>query len=230
MYTKFLDLYGIAGARAGGEVSKQEDSGNNREQSPPSALDLGEQFAVMDVDSALFLGTGADANLAPCTWLGHRNVILARWGLPSAETHPDCARFVFRHGYCVVDIPIAIAGGHAKSAALAIQADIPAPLCEGAVEALGGRLDFPRNISTSRGRGVDVPFKLNCAGHYVPSVAASGKGQSKSGRGPTSPADYFEWGFSKKRRNLDNGGLPLPYEEDGLYQIGLRALFRPAKR
>ena len=53
--------------------------------------------------------------------------------------------------------------------------------------------------------------------HYVLRVVALEKWRSRLAENPTSAASYFELALSKKRPNLSNGGLPLSYAEDGLY-------------
>ena len=58
-----------------------------------------------------------------------------------------------------------IAGNIEKFADFAREAEIPASLCKGALEALGGQLEAPRDILTRRKRGVDMPLKVNRMGH-----------------------------------------------------------------
>ena len=65
-----------------------------------------------------------------------------------------------------------IAGNKEEFRAFALEADIPALLHKGGMEALGGQLDFSRGASTPRKRGVDIPLKANCMGHYILSVIA----------------------------------------------------------
>ena len=62
---------------------------------------------------------------------------------------------------CAADIPVGIAGGRGKLAAVVLEADTPALLCEGALKALGGHSDFRRNISTLRKQEVDIPLELS---------------------------------------------------------------------
>ena len=64
------------------------------------------------------------------------------------------------------------------------EVDIPALLREGALEALGGNLDFARNVLAIRNHGADSTLKVNEAGHYILSVFARGKGPKCAGREP----------------------------------------------
>ena len=64
-------------------------------------------------------------------------------------------------------------------------ANIPALLRKGALEALGGQLDIERDISPTRKYGVRVPLRVNGAVHYVLSVVEFGKGPPRIDRGQT---------------------------------------------
>ena len=90
---------------------------------------------------------------------------------------------------------------------------------KGLVGSLGGQLDSLREILTLRKREVDIPLKLNHTGRYATSVVVFGERHSQSAKGPTFPASFFEWAFAKKRPNLSDGGLHLPYSKDGLYRL-----------
>ena len=65
-----------------------------------------------------------------------------------------------------------IADNKKEFRAFALEADIPALLHKGGTEALGEQLDFSRGASTPRKRGVDIPLKAKCMGHYILSVIA----------------------------------------------------------
>ena len=171
----------------------------------------------MDADRALVPHTGTTANLV-------RNKISECWGTPRAETHPACARFKFGAGclgepHYVSETPVGIAGNRGKSAAFAPGADIPASLRKGALEAPCGQSGLSRNISASRKQGGNISLKLTSLRRYVLSVAPLGEEQSKYVTGPTLSAAYSVWAASKRRPNLLNGGLRLPYEKNGLYRF-----------
>ena len=85
-----------------------------------------------------------------------------------------------------------IPGRRGAVAAFVLDADIPALLREGALEALGGQLDFEHDSVTLRKHGVEVPLGVNEMGHYVLSVAQCGKGPPCVDRGPNEAASYFE--------------------------------------
>ena len=70
------------------------------------------------------------------------------------------------------DIKVAIAGCRGAFTACVLEAGIPALWRKGALEALGGQLEFERDISTNRNHGVDVPPKVNEMGRSVLSVVA----------------------------------------------------------
>ena len=101
-----------------------------------------------------------------------------------------------------------IAGCRGAFTDFVLDADIPALLCKGALEALGGQLDFERDILAMREHGVDVPLSANEMRHYSLSVAAAGKG-------PDLAASYVEWSLVEKRPDLSDGGLHLPITEGG---------------
>ena len=65
----------------------------------------------------------------------------------------------------------------------------------------------------------DVPLKLNNLGHRAASVVSFGERNPKSVQGPTLSAAFFEWSSTEGHPNLPNGGLHLPFPEDGLYQF-----------
>ena len=89
------------------------------------------------------------------------------------------------------DVPGGIADNKGSSAAFALEADIPTSLRKGALEALGGRLDFSGDISTSRKQWVDTPRGVNRTGHYLPSVVDFGMEHSRKPNGPNSFGPIF---------------------------------------
>ena len=95
-------------------------------------------------DSVVVLDTGATANLVCFRWLGHHNTLLEQQGLPRVPTYPAQARFKFGDGrtgdVCfAADITVGIAGAKGTFTAFVLDADIPALLCKGALEALAGQ-------------------------------------------------------------------------------------------
>ena len=103
--------------------------------------------------------------------------------------------------------------------ALALGLDIPAILREGALGALGGRLDFSYDASTRWKRGLDIPLKVNQMGHDVLSVVALGDGPSRLGQGPKVAVSYCVWACVGERPDLPNAGLQLPFTKDGMYRV-----------
>ena len=126
------------------------------------------------------------------------------------------------------DTPVGFVGGRGACAATLPDTDIPALLHEGALGALGGQLDFFRNVLTLGRLGVGVPLKANGMGHYVLSPAPSYKGRGLLGNGPTQSVPRFALDFSTKRPNLPNGGLRCLFAEDGLNQFDPPSTYRSA--
>ena len=156
---------------------------------------------VAGTDSVASSDTGATANLVGFRWLGRRNRILQRKGLPRVSTYPASARFKFgdrRLGkvHHAADIPVEIAGNKGKITALALEVDLPALLREGASEALGRQLDSSRNISTLRKQGVDIRPRANRMGRYFLSAVTCGRERSGGKRGPAFSASCFEGAFA----------------------------------
>ena len=91
----------------------------------------------------------------------HHNEIWERKGAPCGEFYLACARLKSGDGRlgevrCAADIPAGIAGNPGKFTASVLDASTLALLRRGAPEALGGHLDFSRNISALRKQGVDT--------------------------------------------------------------------------
>ena len=59
------------------------------------------------------------------------------------------------------DIPVGLAGNKEKATAFALDVEISDLLRKGALEALGGQLDVPRDISTLRKQGATNPVMAN---------------------------------------------------------------------
>ena len=100
-----------------------------------------------------------------------------------------------------------------------MDAEIPALLCKGALEALGAQMDFAKDTLLLERRGICVPLGLKAMGHYVMSVVEFGKGRPKRTRGPQFSASYFEWPLMDQRPDLSDGGLHLPLKESGLLRF-----------
>ena len=99
------------------------------------------------------LNAGDTAHSVCSSWRGRQNRIVRRKGFPRVSTHPATARFRFGTRILAVvgraaNIPVGIAGDQREFAAFALEADIPALLCKGASDALGGQLDSSREIPT----------------------------------------------------------------------------------
>ena len=158
------------------ESSPPETKAEGHTEQPFSTpLDSGCQLVCMRDDSVVVLDTGAAANLVCFRWLSHQSSLLERKGFPRVLTYPAQARFKFGDGragnVCFAsDIAVGIAGAKGTSTASVLDADIPALLCKGALEALAGQLDFARNTRTLGSRGIAIPLKVNAMGHYILSV------------------------------------------------------------
>ena len=145
-------------------------------------------------------------------------------GFSRVTPYSAAARFKFGDGRVVevehaADIKVGIAGRRGASAACVAVADIPAFLRKGAWEALGGQLDFGRDILTVRKRGAEGPPGVNEMGHYVLSAVEFGQGPPRFDRGPNLAASHFVWSFLQRRPDLSDGGLHLPLTEGGLLRF-----------
>ena len=112
-------------------------------------MDLGDLFLVPREDSVVALNTSTAANIVRFSWLAYRNRILEGRGAPRVSTYHSKARFRFGDGRLgevrhAADILVGVAADKGKFAAFALDADIPAFLRKGAIEALGWQLEFPR--------------------------------------------------------------------------------------
>ena len=83
------------------------------------------------------------------------------------------------------DIKVGIASSKGAFTAFVLDAEIPALLRKGALEALGAQLDFGRSTSPLLLRGVCALLRVNVMGHFVASVV-------EFGRGPNFAASFFE--------------------------------------
>ena len=96
--------------------------------------------------------------------LGHHYRLPEGEGCQRVSTFPASARFRFGDG-CLGEVrrgaglPAGIAGGKRKFPALVLDSDIPTLLRRGAMGALGGQSDFPRDVLAPRKRGVTIPLR-----------------------------------------------------------------------
>ena len=142
---------------------------------------------------------------------------MGRQGLGKAVPYLSIARFKFGDGRIgevkhAADIKVGVAGRKGTFAAFVLDADIPALLRKGALEALGAQLDFDKDMLSLLRHGVRVPLGVNAMGHYIVSVV-------EFGRGPEVAASYFVWSFVEERPDLSDGGLHLPLKESGLIRF-----------
>ena len=89
------------------------------------------------------------------------------------------------------DIRVGIAGRRGVSAAFALDAESPAFLRKGALEALGAQLDFEKDVLSLTRHGATAPLKVNEMGRYILSVVEFGRGHPCSDRRPNLAASYF---------------------------------------
>ena len=100
-------------------------------------------------------------------------------------------------------ITAGIAGDKRNFSAFVLDAEIPALLRK------GGRLDFSRDTLT-------LGLRVHDMGQYILSAPEfHGRGGGR-GRGHRFSATMAEWACSRKSPNLDNGGIRLPFAEDGM--------------
>ena len=103
-------------------------------------MGAGGAFVISQEYSVVVLDTGAAANLVCFRSLAHHNRILERRGIPRVTTYPSQARFRFGDGRLgEVRHAAAISVGFT---AFVLGGGVPALLRKGAMEALGGQLDF----------------------------------------------------------------------------------------
>ena len=117
--------------------------------------------------------------------------------MEKAVPYPSNARFKFGDGRIgevkhAADIKVGIAGRKGAFTAFVLDADIPASLREGALEALGAQSDFEKDMLSLLRHGVRAPLRGNAMGHHIVSVV-------EFGRGPEVAASYFEWSFVERR-------------------------------
>merc|ERR1712052_65500 len=111
--------------------------------------------------------------------------------------YPSAARFKFGDGRIgevqyAANISVGIAGCKGTFTAFVMDAEVPALLRKGALEALGAQLDFAKDTLWLERHSICVPLGLNAMGHYVMSVVELGKGRPKRTRDPQFCASHFE--------------------------------------
>ena len=142
----FLDRHGISPActtpdvQGSGDIRKQEWAFlfNDLENWRAACLRTGLQSRR--------IGQGR-VNLVCFTWLDNHTSYSRKMGFPKVNPYPTMARFTFgdrrvgevRHA---AEIKVGIAGRRGAFAACVLDADIPTLLRRGALEAIGGQLDF----------------------------------------------------------------------------------------
>ena len=153
---------------------KQGPGGPDRspEQSFSTTLEIGGQFVVSHSDSVVALDTWATTALVCFRWPVNHNLFLQKLGLQKVLPYSAAARFKYGDGrVCEVKnaagINVGVAGRRGAPRASAPDADIPALSHKGALETLGGRRDFERDISTIRKHGVRAPLRVNEMGYSV---------------------------------------------------------------
>ena len=113
------------------------------------------------------------------------------------------------------DIRVGIAGTPGSFATFVSGSRIAASLCEVALGSLGGQLDGHRDILTSGFLGVDIPLNVNDMWRYILSAVAFCGRRGESSRYSHFPASPVAWALSKKRPNLSNCGIHLPFPDSG---------------
>ena len=129
---------------------------------------------------------------------------------------------------CAADFSVAAAGNRGKCTAFALDADSPALLRKGAVEARGGQLDFLRGPLILRQRGAQIPPRVNRVGRCILSVADFRKNPSRSLSGCPEASASFCY-LVQEAPGLSDGGLHLLYAPGGLYRFEAPLTFTACK-
>ena len=177
---------------------------------------------VSQGESAVELNTGATDILVCFRWLARRNRLFEKCGIQRAPTYPSTARFRFGDGRLgevrhAVDILAGVAGKKGNFTAFVLEADIPALLRKGAMEKLGGQLDFLHGSRALHPQGVKIPLGVNRMGHYILSVVDFRKDPPRSLPCLEASASCFT--IAQEAPDLSDGGLHLPYTPDGPYHF-----------
>ena len=147
-------------------------------------------------DCAVALDTGDTASPVCYRSLEHHNQLLERRGVHRVSTYQSEERFRFGGGrLCAVihaaDVLVGIAGNTGNFTASTPDADSPALLRKGAMEAPGGQLDFLLDSLVLPKRGIAIPLRAGRTGHHILSVADFGKDASRKARSPVVSAPIF---------------------------------------
>ena len=113
--------------------------------------------------------------------------------------------------------------------AFVLEADIPALLRQGAKEALGGLSDFLRGSLKLHRQWVQIPLRVNRAGHYILGVVDCREDSSRRvSKCPEASASFLH--LVRKFPDFSDGCLHLLYAPDGLYRLERRPHLRPARQ
>ena len=156
----------------GADQRASEGGSGQCEQSFSTTKEIGGLLALAESDTVAVLDTGATPNLVCFNQLERHNRVLQRKGAPRVSTFPPSARFRFGDGRVgevphAADIPAGAAGSKGEFVAFGLEADIPAFSRKGALEALGGDLDFSRDISTLLKQRAEILLRVSRTGHYI---------------------------------------------------------------
>ena len=178
------------------------------------------------------LDAGATATLVCCRRLDHHR-LLERNGLQRVTAYPSKARFLSRGERLgevrrAADIPAGIAGAQGVFTACVLDANIPALLRESAAEALGGQLDFSRDLVVLLQQTVAISLRVNRMGRYFLRVVDFVVDSSRKVWVPVAPAFFFE--IAKKSPAMSDGDPHFLYTMDGLYEFEPPAPLRSAMR
>ena len=203
---------------------RNEGVESGRERPLSTTLGVRGFFLALLDDSVVEWDTGDTADLARFHWLGYPNQLLESRGFPRVSAYPSKARVRIGDGRIGevrrgADIPAGVTWRKGKCTAFALDADIPALMRDGVMESLGGQSEFSRDSLVLVKQGVAIALRVNRVGRYILCVVDFGEDASRQVRGPAVSASHFGRAFFRKIPNMPNGGLHLPYTEDGLYQF-----------
>ena len=128
------------------------------------------------------------------------------------------------------DFTPGVARAKGNFAALMLDAGIPALSREGALEALGGQLDFSCDTLTLGLRGVESRLEVNDMVRYISSVADFDEPRGGRGRGSNCSASVGEGACARKRPNLGNGGIRLSSRRMVCAALPILVPYQPVRR
>ena len=137
----------------------------SQKHSLPTTIELGGQFVGAESESVAVLDTGATAIFVCYEWLERRDLVLGEHGFPKAIPYLSAARFEFGVGGIgevknAADIKVGFAGCKDALEAFVLDAETPALLRKGALEALGDPLDFDKDTLSLLRHGVSAQRTL----------------------------------------------------------------------